>query len=464
MISTIAKDAALKLWGFRPGRDIKIAHLTNGMLRTVCGGVPKTPKLLGEMVATHAGRERLSANTRRSAAQLIGDPNFDGILLGDSAPDLLDDLRVALDSVLNQDGAFYAGSTSTLTLTHWHHLTNDPSDNGAGELVGQVLLADTDRSAAMALRDALSDASDATYRLTQPLLPNVPVQMPEMPPASALGDIVKASGPLQSLQLAFRNLAGHAPLVGKQELLTRAGRLAGLGLWVHLLNAGSNKRQPLLVCGPQPQSEIRSASHRGIALAQRQLRRNFGTAVFAELKASGMDDLSPAEYRAFADKLNEKHRDRYLLEFEQEIDAGLKAGEAACSALVTPALRSIGAENEGADKYVVALGRRLGLWPRYTGRAGHHLKPVAAVYDALVTALVKPGETMRYRDFWQKAAEEFGLMCGARGNADLEALALVGLRSLTPAQLASNSRSILQELSRQGYARTYADGEALISA
>lgn len=464
MISSIAKDAATKLWGFRPGRDIKIVHLTNGMLRTICGGTPKTPKLLGEMVATHAGRERLAATTRRTSVQLLQDGRFEGILLGDSIPALLDDLRVAVDSVLNQDGAFYAGSQSTLTLTQWRHLTSDPSDNGAGELIGQVLLADAEQVAVKVLRQALTDETDTTYRLTLPLLPIETSPMPAIPQASELGELVKTSASLQSLQRAFRTLAQHTQL-GKQELLVRAGRLAALGLWIHLLNAGGNsKRQPLLLCGPQAQGEIKAASHRSISLAQRQLRRHYADAIYAELRASGLENLSPAQYRGWAENLTEKHRDRYLLELEQELDAGLTPGQAVCSALVTPALRSIGSENEGADKYVVALGRRLGLWPRFPGRVGHHLKPVAAVYDALVTALVKPGQTMRYRDFWQQAADEFGLMCGARGSTDLAALANAGLRGLTPAQLATNSQAILHELSRQGYARLYADGEALISA
>ena len=103
MITEIAKEAATRLWGFRPGRDIKIVHLTNGMLRTMCGGEPKISKLLGELVATHAGREKLAAKNKRTAAQLLDEEKFDQILLGERAPVLLDDLRVALDAVLNQD-------------------------------------------------------------------------------------------------------------------------------------------------------------------------------------------------------------------------------------------------------------------------------------------------------------------------------------------------------------------------
>jgi len=162
MISGIAKAAADELWGFLPGRDIKIVHLTNGLLRAISGGHPKLPRLLGDVAATHAGRERLKETTRRSAAQLLDDNRLQDILLGDSAPALLDELRVALDAVLNQDGAFYAGSTSTPTLTHWRHLTTDPSDNEAGALIASILLADPNQAAAIALRKALNDNSDAT--------------------------------------------------------------------------------------------------------------------------------------------------------------------------------------------------------------------------------------------------------------------------------------------------------------
>ncbi len=460
-ITEVAKKAAEKLWGFSPGRDIKIVHLTNGMLRTVCGDTSSSSKLLGDFVATHAGRE---TKNKRTAAELLSDDNYEHILLGDATPSGIDELRVALDAVLNQDGAFYA-SISTPTLTQWRHLTTDPSDSGAGQLIGNVLLADSDQVAAHALRDALSDQTDATYRLTQPLLSESKKPMPALPTPPELTELFKASDSLRALQKGFHRLAVRKDSLGKLELLARAGRLAGLGLWIHLLNAGAGeRRQPLLLCGPQPPSEVLSASHRGIALALRMLRRHFSDALFAELENRGEHELPASEYRDWAAEMDISYRERYLLELAQELDAGIEPGRAACSALVTPALRLVGSKNEGADKYVAALGRRLGLWPRYPGRTGRHLKPVAAIYDALVPALLKPGEVLRFREFWQRAADEFGLICGARGNIDLEVLAKAGMRGITPAQLTQNARRVLQELSRQGYARTYADGEALIAA
>jgi hypothetical protein len=450
------------LWGFLPGRDIKIVHLTNAMLGTMCGGTSSASKLLGDFVATHAGR---GTKDKRTAADLFGNDDYELILLGDKTPARLDDLRVALDAVLNQDGAFYANSISTPTLTQWRHLTNDPSDNGAGALIGNVMLADDDQAAAQALRDALSDETDAIYRLTQPLLSANKKPMPALPTQPDLTELFVTSGSLRALQKGFQRLALRKDSLGKLELLARAGRLAGLGLWLHLLNAGAGeRRQTLLLCGPQPPSEVLSASHRGIALAIRQLRRHFSEALYAELKKGGNHQLSVSDYQDWAAELDNDYQERYLLELDQEMDAGIEPGRAACYALVTPAMRLVGSKKEGADKVAEALGRRLGLWPRYPGRAGRHLKPVAAVYDALVPALLEPGEVLRFREFWQRAADEFGLVCGARGNADLELLAKAGMRGITPAQLAQNARLVLQELSRQGYARTYADGEALISA
>ena len=466
MISGIAKAAADELWGFLPGRDIKIVHLTNGLLRAISGGHPKLPRLLGDVAATHAGRERLKETTRRSAAQLLDDDRLQDILLGDSVPALLDELRVALDAVLNQDGAFYAGSTSTPTLTHWRHLTTDPSDNEAGALIASILLADPNQAAAVALRKALNDNSDATYQLTQPLLPTGQEPMPALPPVSEIGNMLEKSETLRSLQQAFGRLAAHSERLGKLELLARAGRLAGLGLWMHMLNAGGGvRRQPLLVCGPDEHlRDVRMTSHRGLALAQRQLRRHFREALYAQLQAGGRAELTADDYRAWVNEVHPNHRERFLLELEQQLEAGLEPGWAVSGALVTPALLAIRGESYGADKLVKDLGRRLGLWPRYSGRTGHHLKPVAAIYDALVPALLSPGETMRYREFWQRAADEFGLVCGARGSTDMEVLKKAGMSGLTPAQLAQNAHSVLRELSRQGYARTYADGEALIIA
>lgn len=462
-VTEVAKKAAERLWGFPPGRPIKVVHLTNGMLRAVCGDTSSPSKLLGDFVATHAGREKLEK--KRLATEFLGDDDYERILLGDATPVRVDELRVALDALLNQDGAFYASGRATPTLTHWRHLTTDPSDSDAGELIGNVLLANEGQVAAQALRDALHDETDATFRLTQPLLSVNKKPLPTLPTSPDLTELFTASGTLRTLQQGFHRLALRKDSLGKLELLVRAGRLAGLGLWLHLLNAGAGeRRQPLLLCGPQPPAEVLSASHRGIALAMRQMRRHFSEALYAELEIRGDHELLASDYQGWAAELGSDYQERYLLELDQELAAGLAPGRAACSALVAPALRLVGSKSDGPDKLVETLGRRLGLWPRFPGRAGRHLKPAAAVYDALVPALLEPGQVLRFGEFWQRAADEFGLVCGARGNTDLDLLAKAGMRGITPAQLAQNARLVLRELSRQGYARTYADGEALIGA
>ncbi|MEJ7658879.1 MAG: hypothetical protein WKG07_04250 [Hymenobacter sp.] len=144
-----------------------------------------------------------------------------------------------------------------------------------------------------------------------------------------------------------------------------------------------------------------------------------------------------------------------------------------CQALVEPAMRRISlkrettdqpsTKKEGPDKYINEQARHLGLFPEHWGRTGYHLRPGPPFYDMLVAAILPPNGSLTARQFWQQAYEQFGLLCGVRGAADLADLARAGITGLTPAHLAANAQSVLAELTRQGYARAHADGETILA-
>lgn len=486
--STMAEDAAQQLWHFKPSRDIKTVHLFNGLLREICGDTPEAPKLLRTVVATHPGRPNRRAEKFLYARDFIHEPDqaeFRAAVAGPLTEANVEETRVALDAVLHQDGAFFGGldaektrrnggrpvfgsGPATLTLTHWRHLTADPSDNRAGALLGGVLLAAPAQGAAHALRETLLDERDTTTRLTAPLLPAPAKPMPAMPPVpQATAGHLAASPVLADLQRAFENLAGHRQALGKLELLARAARLASFGLWVHVLNAGRTTpgRQPLLLCGPSAtlSPAVRAASHTGVGLMQQQLRRAYAEALASQLRASTLHQgLTAADYQGWAADWEAGERERFELKITQKTGAGQSPFQAVCQALVEPAMRRIGGKTEGPDKFINEQARRLGLFPERPGKAGHHLRPGPPFYDVLVAALLPPGGSLTARQFWQRAYEQFGLICGVRGAADLADLAQVGI-GLTPAHLAANAQAVLAELTRQGYAQAHADGETVLA-
>lgn len=496
--SDMAAEAAQQLWFFKPSRDIKTVHLFNALLRELCGGTPGSLTLLRTVVATHPNRPNARAEKFLYAQDLANDPayaDFRAATAGPLTEANVEALRLALDAVLQQDGAFFggfdkdkternggalvfgSGSLATLTLTHWRHLTADPSDNRAGHLLAGVLLAAPAGSAVRVLREVLLDENDTTTRLTAPLLPTPVKTMPAVPSIPEATARHLADSPvLADLQAAFETLVSHRQALGKFELLARAGRLASFGLWVHVLNAGRPEagRQPLLLCGPQAPPAVKTASHNGVGLMHKQLRRAYTQALDHHLTACQLHkNLTAADYQSWADAWDEKERERFKLEIRQKTAAGQTPFRAVCQALVEPAMRRISRKREGTDKkidkkegpdkYINEQARRLGLFPAHSGRTGYHLRPGPPFYDMLVAALLPPGRSLTARQFWQQAYAQFGLLCGVRGAADLADLARAGITGLTPAHLAANAQSVLAELTRQGYARAHADGETILA-
>jgi hypothetical protein len=475
LLLDVAEIVAKATWGFVPSRNIKPIHLANGMFRTLAGPIEPDLGLLKRVVATMRGK------TQKSATDIIEIADFRAateLPLSTAVAEIaVTQLRKALDVVLNQDGAFYEGSTSTPTLSHWHHLTNDPSDNKAGYLLAQVLLSAPINTAAQVIRKALSQSNDAVYRLTAPLLGNQQEELPAFPvPDSDIQQKAQDSCVLKNLQEGFTILAEYGQYLDKTALLQRTVTLAGFGLLLYLFNGNSDSCQPLLLCASSHPMAVREASRHTLALARRRLRSVFGDSLRQELKRRKDDKLSEEEYRDWASTwlpaefFTADQIQRYALEFEQELLAGETPFEAAVRALTGPAIAIIGKTKtgkesvtpEGCSKY---LGSRIGLqWPRKHGRGERYLLPIGAIYDALVTSLLHHKEVVQAEVFWELAFKRFGLICGALPEVDGERLARLGIRNVTSAQLAANARGIIEDLTRLGYARTYADDVTLISA
>jgi hypothetical protein len=398
-IAKPAKAAAARAWGFVPGRDIKAVHLANGLFRELCGGVGADVSLLKTVIASRRGDKPKQAYEIQHNSDFAQAIELRAGLSQAATERAVDRLRAALDSVLNQDSAFYAAvknDASTLTFTHRQHLTADKSDMQAGRLLAQVLLADSDQTAVQHLRQALNQPTDLIYRLTAPLLKRLPPPAPLLlglsdPAEEATATRLAASCVLPAWQQSFAMLTRHAESFDKPALLQRAGTLAGLGLWLHLYNSGeeSKKCQPLLLCANHPLPMVREASRRTLALARRRLRATFTAALAEELtEKNGVHEMSADEYRAWLpSQVKEKDAARCELEFNKEIMARRPPFEAAVRALTTPGLKAAGSIS--AEECAGSLGRRLGLqWPRGKGGGERYLLPVAAVYDALIPALL----------------------------------------------------------------------------
>ena len=79
-------------------------------------------------------------------------------------------------------------------------------------------------------------------------------------------------------------------------------------------------------------------------------------------------------------------------------------------------MKVTGGEDPGGVQ--ASIGRMLGLvYPRAAGRGEKYFQPAPQFLDALVVALLEPGEEIPETEFWERV-NSFGVVCGALGTAD----------------------------------------------
>ncbi|QIL78389.1 hypothetical protein [Hymenobacter sp. HDW8] len=440
-------------------------------------------ELVGQVFAAHPGRNVKDPITAQHLTEL---PAFQRAVHGRMPRQVvLDTWRQRIDDVLSQDGSFYKG-ISTLPFTHWRHLSSDWSDQGVGKLLAHLVVEEENPGPAVALRNALCREEDPLHRLLLPLLrtPTPEQQKPgPLPQAtSAEQELLARSPTLQAIVGVLRHLA-TAPLTGP-ELLSRFTTMATLGIWLHLLNGNSPQPTPLLLCAANSTDGARSGSQQALARAGSRLQKCFTAALMEELSNRGMDDLSTDAYAAWGQeifeapkspkkgqapkppKVDQEAKARFELDFEQFTISEASLFAAACRALTPPASERIAKKKAASTPLgsVNDLGRHLGLyWPRRQGAGARSLRPTAALYDALVPSLLQDKTPVSAREFWRLATTKLGLISGEGGPEDLALLTRAGINGVTLADLKRNAHDVRDELTRLGYARTYADDVTMIA-
>lgn len=486
----VADTVSDGVWGFRPSRQVKPVHFANGFVRTLWGQAG-SPALLRK-----AAGGVMSGTTRVSPEAFIADAR-ERLESADEATTVerVRELRTALDLVLNQDRAFFAnGPYFSPTLTHRAHSTTDPSDQKTGAFLAEVLAAAEDRSVIDTLRRCLDSGTDNVYLLTAPLLGDRGTgEGPEASPEMV--ERVRNSPPLRSIQSAFATAVQYEARLEKTMFLQRVVTLGSFALFLHLINrAGASEPSghaaggeadegcfvPILLCAPQPAAEFREASRATFAAARRQVERAFEEGLARELRNRGEDQLSREEYLARAREWlpnlgqpgsNGTKDAKIWSRFSQDFDGLLLSTDAPAEAFQRAAVRAAfiamreyggGEDPEG---FGTSIGRMAGLvYPRREGRGEKYYLPASQFLDMLVVALLEPDEEITVEEFWRRAEQTFGVLCGARGSADAARLAHRGIRQASPNHLTGNARGILTELIRMGHAREYADDIAMIHA
>jgi len=474
------------VWGFAPNRQIKPVHFANRFVRALCGQEETYPLIQKVAGGFRGGTSRTT--TEALMTDLHGYYERDDDLADTTAQDRMDDIRTALDLVLNQDRALFGtGSYISPTLTHRKHSTKDPSDVGTGAFMASMLAASGSAHTMDVLRRALEHETDNIYQLTAPLLQKRDkadiLVADDLGPMPIAGDDmrcrVQRSSILPAVQRAFDTLAGYASELEKTTFLQHVVLLGSFGLLLHVINSIPREGEadtpivPILLCAPYPSAVIQEASRATFVRARQQMERAFEVGLAAEMRKSNEDHLSPDDYRALmrdalpnlgGDGTAAKKEKQAWTRFSQDFDAYLLGSEppfdAFCRAAAQASFVVIGGS---PDEFAQFIGRLVGLlYPRQQGRGDKYYLPAPQFLDMLVFALVEPGKEISLEEFWARAAARFGVLCGARGRADIDDLSRWGVRKVSPSHLAQNSRAILEELIRMGHAHEYADDIAMV--
>jgi len=481
----IRNEVCREVWGFVPNRRVKPVHFANGFFRNVCGmsGFPRM--LHGAAGGYRKGKARLS--DWDFVQQMSGryDGNDEQRALAHAKS-----LRSVLDLVLDQDRAIFPSEQFfSPTLTYYGHVSNDRSDNGTGRLMAEVLAAaDGGDGVLDALRGCLGEPTDNVYLLTAPILDDREMGSAPDPTEESLV-LVRESAALRSVQRSFAVMVGYwnNRVLEKTTFLQRVVTLAGFGLLLHLANRAGDEPDtfaPLLLCAPDTSSEVVQASRAALNEVRRRIHRAFEKGVRRQLEARGEDNLSAEAYRALVEDwlpfeeiggMQPRTKPHYLrarARFARDLDSflvgGMEPGAAFCRSAAGAAFAFMNqGQGESPESFGVSIGRACGLmYPRKQGRGDKYCQPSPQFLDMVVSSILGPGaEPLPLaREFWEKAWQDFGFLCGARPTHDADLLRERGIREASPEHLARNSSLLLQELVRMGYAQEYADDVAVIRA
>jgi len=478
-LKDIAQQIAKDTWGFVPARDIKPVHFANGFFRALSGrtGDP-------DLVQKAAGAFK-KGKSNTTTEQLIEDIR-DRVHNPDNArvKERVKELRAALDVVLSQDKALYASArTYSFTLTHWLHTSSDASDQRSGRLM-TWLLQEMGRSDTIdALREALDETNDAIYELTAPLLDASremkPVGNPDAEVRALFDRVSDGSSAFAAVADGFDQLTRHASHLDKTAFLQRLVTFGGFALYHHVVNsteeAHEGRRVPMLLCAPDPSIEVKDVSRNTFQLSKRRIREAFEEGISRKLDQRNQADLTKKEYfrlmhgwliqagmKESARKAAERREEQFREDFEAERAAVDSDAEAFIRASVPVCFAELGSKDPASC--VKYMGVHSGFVGPFRGRGERYYRALPQFLDALVATILKPGEQTTEKKFWKMAWKQYGILCGARSQHDLRSLEDVGIRKATANELTKNARNIRDELTRLGYARTYADSATLIQS
>ena len=484
-------------FGFLPtNRSMKPVHVANGLARRLVG-ITNDFQPLAKVIRQYVKKQTagyLEERNPNSAILQAYPQKFQDQHRNPPSDEKLTAFRALAKDTLGADGAVFESGQSSFTLSHLRMITNDVSDNGAGDFLAALLTAGSKPPvAANLLRDLLDQDTDPWTMISWPML-DVGEQSEATLSGAALTrsqrvaagvlamkeDGTITSPTLGGLRQHFDILAAYEQQGAKLTTLRRLVLFGCFTIQVHMIRRCAD----VLPDGPRPpilldmfdgrRRSLREASAATLERGRRAIEQLVVHRIREYMRSMFK---SGAEVGAFLDSLADTEDNQTIFDaykthraFEDEFDALTEAYWMAGYSGVGP---------ESAKGYpwnaLLALGRRSGYLLPYDdrGRGGKEHKRYGAnaeFAEVLVASIVSPGQPRQFDEFLDDLRESFGIVVGRQSDFDLirrndlrRGVDLPRSVSFNENDLRLNAAEFRDLLIDIGYARTYADGRTIVT-
>jgi hypothetical protein len=493
-------------FGFLPtNTSMKPVHLANGLARRVIGSVTDhapMARVLRQYIVKGSNSEERNPNEAILADYGVLFLDRDG---NPPSSEALTRFRALAKDTLGADQAVFPPSRrkgsgamtaapASFTLSHRRMITNDVSDNGAGDFVAGLLIAGSpprEAKAADLLQQLLQDDTDPWTMIGWPLLwlgeeqtATLGATAQERAERVAALLAVTDQGIIESQTLRilrdrFDQLAAYEEATGaKLTTLRRLVLFACFASHVHMIRRCGDRIEN----GPRPpllldlfDGRYRSLREASAATLQAGFR-SIEQLVLYRIRGH-FESVCGGDAEGYVAALPDNAEATAV---RSEYDAqrtGLEPLDALAESYWKTGYSKVGPEEAGGFPWnaLLALGRRSGYLLPYDdrGRGGKEHKRYginAEFAEVLVAATVKPGDPMDFDQFLDVLRSSFGVVVGrpvdfdvVRKNDLRSGAALTRSVSVNESDLRANLMKFRDLIVDIGFAKSYADGRTVVT-
>lgn len=501
---TFFEDIVKTKLGYVPSIVVAPSHMANGFFREITGGYYNNE---AQHRAIFAGINPIP-NDRDSFSRKFNSLSVhqqNALEFLQSHPPQ----RQILSQVFRADKTvFRSVGTSSYTLSHAQHTTNDNHDRDVGRWLTHILKQGDKQLAYELLHELLTQGrvratdspvmSDALSLMTLPLMvweneqrereqtpktKQYDYQLPESLTRNANGMFPDSL--ITTIRSAFDRLAENdlesAKRNGKLDALHRMNMLACFTFYLHLINIGVQRprKLPLLLSLDGNSRTLKRASQESYQLVRQSVDRFLYDAIsekIAQLNTNGefgrWDNLAANEqhitqtidwYRAQegsslrakeskkVDQLKINCRNFYSSYRETTTNNEIEAIALALTDMVGMVF------SETPASVARALGVKIGLLTRGDSQENKAYELHPDLLEVLVRAVIPVGEEWTIKQLAEYWHEQFGILFGGLGNEN-QKLAEWEITPVDVNELKQNQQALARQLELSGYAQSYADG------